>query len=114
MSVEEAAVEMKAYMVEKMMGDQSHLWKNDKLEEEMWVRALKEGSLRLPSQAQILEDGRRDLRYVLQVCSLLVKTRPFFFLCIFRYLIRFWSLPTLSVHLMTHRHVFGVVNLPSA
>lgn len=74
MSVEEAAMEMKAYMVEKMMEDQSHLWKNDKLEEEMWVRALKEGNLRLPSQAQILEDGRRDLRYVLQVCSLLVKT----------------------------------------
>lgn len=101
-SVEEAAVEMKAYMVEKMMEDQSHSRKNDKLEEEMWVRALKEGNLRLPSQAQILEDGRRDLRYVLQVRSLLVKTWPFFLFFVFSCTSSgVKSLPILSAYLMT-------------
>lgn len=37
--------------------------------EAIWAEALEEGLLRLPKHADIVEDGRRDLRYALQVSS---------------------------------------------
>lgn len=67
-NVEEAAQAMKEYMLENMLDSYPEIDRSDAehRRERIWAQAVKEGSLRLPKQADILEDGRRDLRYALQ------------------------------------------------
>lgn len=71
-NVEEAAQAMKEYMLENMLDSYPEIDRSDAehRRKRIWAQAVKEGSLRLPKQADILEDGRRDLRYALQVSSL--------------------------------------------
>lgn len=66
-NVEEAAEVMKAYILENLLESYPDSAKDR--EEAIWADALEKGLLRMPKQANILEDGRRDLRYALQVSS---------------------------------------------
>lgn len=63
-NVEEAAEAMKAYMMENLLEIYPESAKDRG--EAIWAEALERGLLRLPKQADILEDGRSDLRYALQ------------------------------------------------
>lgn len=66
-NVEEAAEAMKDYLLENLLETYPDINKISKSKEAIWKEAVEEGFLRLPKQADILEDGRRDLRYALQV-----------------------------------------------
>lgn len=66
-NVEEAAEAMKAYMMENLLEIYPESAKDRG--EAIWAEALERGLLRLPKQADILEDGRSDLRYSLQVST---------------------------------------------
>ena len=68
-NVEEAAEVMKAYILENMLESYPDSAKDDG--EAIWAEAREGGVLRMPKQADILRDGRRDLRYALQVIYLL-------------------------------------------
>lgn len=63
-SVEDAAEAMKVYMLENLLESYPDSAKDRG--EAIWAEALEEGLLRLPKHADIVEDGRRDLRYALQ------------------------------------------------
>ena len=66
-NVEEAAEAMKAYMLEILLDSYPDIAKDRG--EAIWAEAIEKDILRLPKQADILKDGRRDLRYALQVSS---------------------------------------------
>lgn len=66
-NVEEAAEAMKEYMLEILVETYPDIIsKSKERREAIWKEAVEKGFLRLPKQADILEDGRRDLRYALQ------------------------------------------------
>jgi len=71
-NVEEAAEVMKDYMLENLLSthpDNNEIRKSKVHREAIWKEAVEKGFLRLPKQADIIADGRRDLRYALQVTS---------------------------------------------
>ncbi|KAG0600498.1 hypothetical protein M758_11G039200 [Ceratodon purpureus] len=63
-NVEEAAEAMKAYILENLLDSYSESAKDRG--EAIWTDAREKNLLRMPKQADILKDGRRDLRYALQ------------------------------------------------
>jgi len=69
-NVEEAAEAMKDYLFENLLDtypDINKIGKPEDHREAIWKEAVENGFLRLPKQADIVTDGRRDLRYALQV-----------------------------------------------
>lgn len=70
-SVGEAGEAMRKYMLQKLLESRPDIIANgssvDDAAEILWAEASKKGCLQLPTQAALRADGRKDLRYVLQV-----------------------------------------------
>lgn len=69
--MKEAAEAMKEYLIEGLLSTYPDVNKIKDRREAIWNEAVETGELRLPKQADILQDGRRDLRYALQVTQIL-------------------------------------------